>query len=325
MTALDDEVLAEVLAALNEAGMDVTYRSKSSESYDPDTGVVSGATTTEYTVKASSPTPFDRRFVDNVSIRDGDARILIPGKGLSFTPKEGEEIVIGASAGQSILANNPPGTTVEIAATQDITMDGANPDDTGNGSTLECYSPGSLGTRKIPIVRFPIISVPTGAVILPSYVQVVNAASGSTGFPIIRSTLVIQPLWTEAGTWNKYDGVTSWSEGGAAGHEVDIDEDTFIEGWQPDVTANATHLTHDIASQVTAAIAAGLDNYDWRPTNSSESASNLVFKSSETLDSTEVPKLILSYYEPEVWTVVGFAPILSFNGALAAYDIQLRR
>ena len=104
-TALDDELLPEVLAIIDELGKSVSVAVTTGAASVPSTGAVSEGTTTSYTVKATPPSPYESKFVDGDLIRAGDSRIFLAGQDLAFTPNAGQRITIDSDQWLAVSVN----------------------------------------------------------------------------------------------------------------------------------------------------------------------------------------------------------------------------
>lgn len=95
-TALDKKIVPKVLALINRIGISATF-SVGTATMDESTGEgdPDGAGTPT-TVKSTPPLNYDRKLVDGVSIKNGDAQVFIAGSGLSFTPSNGMKVNISS-------------------------------------------------------------------------------------------------------------------------------------------------------------------------------------------------------------------------------------
>lgn len=93
-TALDLQIGPAVLAVIARVGKVVTWTVKSGGTKNPTAGTVDGVTTTNYTVKCSPPSAYEQRYVDGKLIQQGDAKLILAGQGLAFTPALGQSVTI---------------------------------------------------------------------------------------------------------------------------------------------------------------------------------------------------------------------------------------
>lgn len=88
-TSLDDKLVPKALTLVNKFGKDVVFVVLETEEYDPETGKVTEGGETSETQKVSPPAKYDRRYINDDTIQEGDTIIGLPAKNLTFTPKNG--------------------------------------------------------------------------------------------------------------------------------------------------------------------------------------------------------------------------------------------
>lgn len=83
--ALRDAMRGVAASVLDTLGTAATI-TRSTESYNPETGAESGAASTDYSVNCSPPSPFKENEIDGTHIQRGDVKVLVAAKGLAIAP-----------------------------------------------------------------------------------------------------------------------------------------------------------------------------------------------------------------------------------------------
>lgn len=139
------------------------------------------------------------------------------------------------------------------------------------------------------LVRFDLSTLPDGA--LPSACDLTITWDG--GSPVNPSTYTAYRLtrtdWTEAATWNNYDGSTAWATVG--GDYTSDDSDAYVYG------GSGTTLTFDLLGMLTAALLEGATTLDiiLIGPEASGSSNYVVGLSSAESTASERPKLEITY------------------------------
>lgn len=97
-TALDLEVVPEVLEAIDEHGIIATVTEVPLTSYNPITGVRVYGTPVVYSPKVTPPNKYEEGFVDGTLILEDDEVVYAAGSGLGFVPKEGRKLTLKVRA-----------------------------------------------------------------------------------------------------------------------------------------------------------------------------------------------------------------------------------
>jgi hypothetical protein len=97
VTELDDELVPEVVAVLDEVGVAITI-TETGTTLTPSTGAVSGGATVHSDVIASPPAPYRSYLIDGDLIRTGDVQLVVKGSvALGFTPKTGWKVAVAGT------------------------------------------------------------------------------------------------------------------------------------------------------------------------------------------------------------------------------------
>ena len=88
---LDTKARQVAFDLIAKYGKVATFTERTSETYDPATGSVSGGET-PHVWNISPPAPFDRRLVDGDTVQIGDLRADTPALGIPFTPVRGQKV-----------------------------------------------------------------------------------------------------------------------------------------------------------------------------------------------------------------------------------------
>ena len=93
MTELDDALVPEVLALINDLGRDTTFEVEAdSNDYNPSTSSPT-VSKTSYVRKATPPFAYKKEFIDGDTVLVGDQFVMIAASGLAFTPEVGMVVV----------------------------------------------------------------------------------------------------------------------------------------------------------------------------------------------------------------------------------------
>lgn len=106
MTELDDELLPEVLALIEELGKAVSVTVTSGGTPNVTAGTIDGATSTDYTVKATPPYPVKQAWSMRDVTTEAESACLLAGSGLPFTPAPGQTVTID-SVKWSVVSASP--------------------------------------------------------------------------------------------------------------------------------------------------------------------------------------------------------------------------
>ena len=90
MTTLDDKLRPKVVTIIDTYGKSVTFFT-GTKTADLAAGTVSGGVT-QVVVKATPPESYSSALVDGSNIRQGDLKITIAAKDLTFTPIAGQQV-----------------------------------------------------------------------------------------------------------------------------------------------------------------------------------------------------------------------------------------
>jgi len=93
MTFITDKALDKIKAAADEKGAQVSFLVPSSETVLSDTGEVT-VTETPTTVNTFTPVGYANHLIDGDIIQASDLRLIVPAKGLTFTPEVGRKVVV---------------------------------------------------------------------------------------------------------------------------------------------------------------------------------------------------------------------------------------
>lgn len=96
-TELDDILVPEVLAIVEQFGKLVRFAVPGSQVYDPTTGLSTERPALSITKKVSPPQPYTIKLIDGENIKAGDACIWLPASGLTFTPVAGMKVTIDSA------------------------------------------------------------------------------------------------------------------------------------------------------------------------------------------------------------------------------------
>jgi head-tail adaptor len=75
-------------------GKTVTMHTFATETFDPNTGVVTRGAETSHTPLVAGPEPYEQNIIDGDLIRFGDAEIHIPEEQITFVPALGQKVTI---------------------------------------------------------------------------------------------------------------------------------------------------------------------------------------------------------------------------------------
>lgn len=76
---------------------------------------------------------------------------------------------------------------------------------------------------------FDISSLPAGAPITSAVLTLTSEIPGVLGTGVYKASLLTQPNWTRAATWNKYDGIANWTLPGGDFVATNQDTDTLVD------------------------------------------------------------------------------------------------
>lgn len=160
------------------------------------------------------------------------------------------------------------------------------------GATTSLLVQGGLART---LVQFDLSSIPAGSTILSAQLSLYHTAGGSDTVSAYRVT---KP-WTEGtgvagsgATWNEYDGATDWT---AAGGDYDTAAGVTIV-----LPANNTWATWDLTARTAAWTAGTQSNYGIALVANGGGANTFV-SSDDTVNTTQRPKLVVTYALPCGW------------------------
>lgn len=91
---------AKAAAMLRKAGCAMTLRVTTPGTYDPETGMESGAVAVDHAcvgiLQAPQSKGFGNTWLDGTQIQAGDVQALLAASGLAVTPKAGDSLTVGA-------------------------------------------------------------------------------------------------------------------------------------------------------------------------------------------------------------------------------------
>lgn len=88
--ASESSILEKVYGAVLKTGTTATFAVETGGEYSPETGKVENATIASYSVKVSPPVSYRQVYPRaDQSFKEGHAIIMLPAKGITFTPKPG--------------------------------------------------------------------------------------------------------------------------------------------------------------------------------------------------------------------------------------------
>ncbi len=94
MTQLDDQLLPEVKAIIDEFGKSVVFEELTLSEYDPTTGAATEGGPNTYTVVVTPPDKVKQYLVNGETIQVGDSVIMMPAQDAEFTPVVDQAVTI---------------------------------------------------------------------------------------------------------------------------------------------------------------------------------------------------------------------------------------
>lgn len=88
-TELDEEFVPLALEMIDELGKTVEIKIYPAQTYDPTTGEATKGDYTRYVKKIIPPYPYQQKYINGDTIKQGDMQTGIAGSGLGFTPEPG--------------------------------------------------------------------------------------------------------------------------------------------------------------------------------------------------------------------------------------------
>ena len=96
MSGALDRLVPRIKTLVDRVGKTVTFKIPASESYDPTTLAVTETSVSDVAAVVTPPESYSSHFIDGDVIRIGDMHFSLPASGLTFTPAEGQRVVIGS-------------------------------------------------------------------------------------------------------------------------------------------------------------------------------------------------------------------------------------
>ncbi len=104
-TALDTRLAAIVVSTINRYGKSVTFTVTSGGTPNVTAGTIDGATSTDYTVKATPPYPVTEAYTLRDVTTEATSACLIAASGLAFAPAVGQTVTIDTVAWRVVSAS----------------------------------------------------------------------------------------------------------------------------------------------------------------------------------------------------------------------------
>ncbi len=195
--------------------------------------------------------------------------------------------------------------TLEIPLAEDAVAkdcrisNGSNADSPNDGSQLMIgsFTIGGPGSFYRSLLSFPLTGLPANSLIVSAELTLVRLASTVIGTPSFAFQRLTQLGWTEAATWNRYDGTNLWSSVG--GDSTAVNAGSVVYGGSGNMTvSDLGDLVADCASLSLASV----DLLGIGPENSGTSNYFAAY-SSAAVDPANRPKLVITYYKPTISVV----------------------
>jgi hypothetical protein len=142
------------------------------------------------------------------------------------------------------------------------------------------------------LLRFSLADLPTSAIVVSAALTLKHASSTVVGTPTFLCRLLERTDWTEAATWNKWDGVNAWTAAGGDIRSMPVDTFTLL-------TANGDIVFSTLAEAVQFCIDAGRSSADliWTGPEASGVANFKSVHSSGAADPSNRPQLVINYID----------------------------